>query len=147
MPLPSSLRRISAPGVALALTLTSGCTDLTQARNDGERLDQRFHIVLSQGGLKDIYPQAEPEFRKATTEAQANALFNAVLRKLGTPVSSQQISWRLNATTSGTYLVSVSKTEFSKQAQAEEMFTWKKGADSVYRLAAYNIRSNDLITR
>ena len=135
-------------GIATAVLLcTVGCANLVQARNDGERLDQRFHIVLSQGGLKDIYPQSDPEFRQATTEAQANALFSAVLNKLGTPVSSQQVGWRLNTTMSGTYLVSVSKTEFSKQAQGEETFTWKKGPDGIYRLAGYNINSNELITR
>ena len=48
---------------------------------------------------------------------------------------------------SGTYLVSVSKTEFSKHAQGEETFTWKKGPDGTYRLAGYNINSNELITR
>ena len=147
--MPLTLRSRFWPWIAAPFLLlsTAGCSSLVEARNDGERLDQRFHIVLSQGGLKDIYPHSDPEFQQATTETQANALFNAVLSKLGTPVSSQQTGWRLNTTTSGTYLVSVSKTEFSKQAEGEETFTWKKGADGVYRLAGYHINSNELITR
>ena len=137
---------LAAATSSLAI-VTVGCTDLVQARNEGERLDQRFHTILSQGGLREIYPQADPEFRETTTEAQADALFTAVVTKLGNPVSTQQISWRLNRTMSGEYLVSVSKTEFAKQAQGQETFTWKKGADGTYRLAGYNINSNDLITR
>ncbi len=142
-----SRRVIHAVATSSLVCAAVGCTDLMQARNEGERLDQRFHTVLSQGGLKQIYPQADPEFRQATTEAQADALFTAVVTKLGNPVSTQQISWRLNRTLSGEYLVSVSKTEFAKQAQGQETFTWKKGADGTYRLAGYNISSNDLITR
>lgn len=144
------LQRFHLP-IALASSLLvlalTGCVNLVQAQKDRERLDQRFHVVLSQGGLKDIYPQADPEFRQATTEAQSNALFNAVLTKLGRPVSSQQTSWRLNRTLAGTYLISVSRTEFAKQAEGTETFTWKRGSDGTYRLAGYNINSNELITR
>jgi hypothetical protein len=145
-----TLRRFRLP-IALASSLlvltTAGCVNLVQAQKDGERLDQRFHIVLSQGGFKEIYPQADPEFRQATSEAQANALFSAILTKLGRPVSSQQTSWRLNRTMAGTYLISVSRTEFAKQAEGTETFTWKQGSDGTYRLAGYNINSNELITR
>jgi hypothetical protein len=146
MPPPRSPRWPVALASSL-LVFSAGCVNLVQAQKDGERLDQRFHLMLSQGGLKDIYPQADPEFRGATTETEAYALFNAVLTKLGRPVSSQQTSWRLNRTQAGSYLISVSETEFARQAKGTETFTWKQGADGVYRLAGYNINSNELITR
>ncbi len=101
---------------------------------------------MSQANPSLIYATASPDYREATTAAQSEAIFTAIQKKLGQPVSSQQTRWQLNRTASGTFLTSVSKTEFSKQAAGEETFVWKQ-TEHGYKLAGYNISSNELITR
>jgi hypothetical protein len=127
------------------LTLT-GCTQLADASKDGEKLDADAHSAMSRGDWKSIYADADPQMRSDTSEEKFGALFTAIAKKLGNPVSSKQTRWNLNATTSGTYLRSECETKFSNNASGTETFEWKK-TDGKYRLYSYHISSDDLITR
>jgi hypothetical protein len=141
-------------GIALSLNTLlfvttvalSGCTQLREAPKDAEKLDADFHATMSRGDWKGIYQSADDGFRSSTSEDKFRAFVQAISRKLGNPVNSKQTSWRINATTSGTYLYSQCETTFSNNASGTESFVWRN-ADGKYRLYGYHINSQELITR
>lgn len=126
--------------------LLAGCLHLDDASKEGEALDARVHEAMIRGDWKSVYASADPDMKSDTSEDKFGALFVAVSKKLGQPVSSKQTGWTVSKTTSGAFLRSTCETKFSSNASGTETFTWRM-ADGKYRLYSYNIRSDELITR
>ena len=101
---------------------------------------------MTRGDWKSVYADADPDMKSETSEEKFGALFTAIAKKLGHPVSSKSGGWNLNANGGGTYLTSTCQTQFSNNASGTETFVWRK-VDGKYRLYSYNIQSDDLITR
>lgn len=140
------MRRCFASVGLCGVMLLAGCTQIVQAGKDGETLDAGVHDAMTRGDWKSVYASADAEMKSDTSEEKFGALFGAIAKKLGHPVSSKQTSWNLNKTTSGTYLRSVCETQFSNNASGTETFSWRM-TDGKYRLYSYNIQSDELITR
>jgi hypothetical protein len=142
----SKLRTFILATAVLATVFLGGCKDLSQAPKDAEKLDADLHSAMTRGDVRDIYANADEGFKSETSEEKFAALFAAITKKLGTPVSSTQGGWNLNATTSGTFLKTECETRFSKNASGTETITWRKSGDT-YRLYGYHINSDELLER
>jgi Protein of unknown function (DUF4019) len=131
---------------ALALALLAGCNDIKQAPKDAERLDTDLHSAMTRGDIKGIYANADDGLKSAISEEKFDALFAAIAKKLGTPISCTPGGWNLNTDTSGTFLKTECQTKFSKNASGTETITWRKSGET-YRLFDYHINSDELLER
>jgi hypothetical protein len=130
--------------LALCLTALSSCS-VTKGKGIAERAVTQFHDQLNAGRYHDIYVQTDDGFRKATSEAAAVALFEAIRRKLGTVKNSTQTGWHVNATTSGTIVSLAYDIEFS-EGNGTEQFVFHVTGDKAL-LFNYNVNSPLLITK
>ena len=130
--------------VAVLLVALSSCS-LTKSKGTGERAVAQFHNQLNAGQYHEIYAQSDEGFRKAATEADAVALFDAVRRKLGTVKNSNETGWHVNATTGGTMVSLAYDVEFS-EGKGTEQFVFTVTGDKAL-LYNYNVNSPLLITK
>ena len=125
----------------LLCSCTSTIGDVTSARN----AVVHFHQELDKEKYAEMYAEAAPELRKATTQEDFLALMSAVHRKLGMVQDATQTRFNVNWTTSGTRVELHYQTKFSG-GNAAEVFTWKTGGDHS-TVMGYHINSNALITK
>ena len=136
---------------ALLITFTAGLLvtviscSLTKGKKIGEDAVVQFHNQFNAGQYHEIYAQSDEGFRKATSEADTLALFDAVRRKLGTVKNSSQTGWHVNATPGGTVLTLVYDVEFS-EGKGTEQFVFHVSGDKAL-LFNYNVNSPLFITR
>ena len=134
---------------ALAVALLAAATacnplafwgDATAKRGAAETATDRFHLKLDLGQFDSIYQAVDPEFRNATSEKDANALWRMVQRRFGSLQSDSLVTWNVSVTTnSGTIVRLVYYTTFSKD-KGTEIFTWRI-RDGKPALLGYNINS------
>ena len=134
---------------ALAVALLAAATacnplafwgDATAKRGAAETATDRFHLKLDLGQFDSIYQAVDPEFRNATSEKDANALWRMVQRRFGSLQSDSLVTWNVSVTTNnGTIVRLVYYTTFSKD-EGTEIFTWRihNGKPA---LLGYNINS------
>jgi hypothetical protein len=116
----------------------------TAQRDAAQKATERFHLQLDLSQFDSIYQQADPEFRNAGVEKDANALWRMVQRRFGSLQSDTLLTWNVNFTTSnGTVVRLVYRTTFAKE-NATETFTWRI-RDSKPALLGYNINSPALL--
>jgi hypothetical protein len=130
--------------IAGMLVTVSSCS-LTKSKEIGERAVVEFHNQFNAGQYHQIYAQSDEGFRKATSEADTLALFDAIRRKLGSVKNSTQRSWNVNATSSGTLVSLAYEVEFS-EGKGTEQFVFHLSGDKAL-LFNYNVNSPLLITK
>jgi uncharacterized protein DUF4019 len=136
---------------AVLLTLTAGLLvavsscSLTKGREIGERAVVQFHNQFNAGQYHEIYAQSDEGFRKAASEADTLALFEAVRRKLGTVKNTNQTGWHVNSMPAGTMVTLSYDVDFS-EGKGTEQFVFKLNGDKAL-LFNYNINSPLFITR
>jgi len=140
---------------ACVMVLLAGCTRMGPERKNGEQLVADMHSAMSHGewkGIYDgadpegIYDSADPELRAGTSEDKFGALFIAISKKLGSPVSVKATEWNLDKASDGIFLKAICRTKFSNNASGTETFEWRK-TDGNYLLFSYHIKSDELKTR
>jgi hypothetical protein len=119
---------------------------VADAQKQALELETSFHQQMASGSVAGIYQNSDPDFQKATSREQSDALFGAVARKLGAPLDCTQGVTTIAVTTSGTIIRSQCTTRFSKNATGTESFVWRKNGDK-FRLLGYNVNSPELIER
>jgi hypothetical protein len=130
-----------------AFSIIPGCFGtLKQAQQQAFTLAATMHKQMAGGDLAGIYNDADQRYRDAVTRDKSDALFSSIARKLGSPLDCTQGNTNIQVGTSGTTIVSVCSTKYSKDATAVETFTWVKSADR-FRLLGYHINSDALIER
>jgi hypothetical protein len=122
-----------------------GCASLTKGKGAAESAVNRFHQQLNAEKYGEIYAQSDEKYRGAVKEADSNALFEAIHRKLGNVKNATQSNWRVNATTGGTFVSLVYDTEFTEGRGAEQFVFLVSGERAT--LLNYNINSPLLITK
>ncbi|RKF19235.1 DUF4019 domain-containing protein [Altericroceibacterium spongiae] len=137
------VRRLSFLFV-LAVFSLSGCK--AQESIDDALADiSTFHGDLDAGDYGRIWKETAPVFREATSKDKFEGLLKAIHTKLGNVTKSEQVGWRVNATTDGTYVVVQMATEFA-EGTGQEVFTYLRN-DNRLSLAGYNIQSNDMMVK
>ena len=126
----------------VALQVSCG---VKKGRESAERGVEKFHNRLNAGQFHEIYAESDEGFRKAISEADATALFDAVRRKLGTVQEAKATGWHVNANTGGTFWTLAYDVQFS-DAKGVEQFVFKMNGDTAL-LFNYNVNSPQLITR
>lgn len=127
-----------------ALFIVPSCS-FTKGKATGEQAVVKFHDQFNAGQYHEIYAQSDDGFRKATSEADALALFEAVRRKLGTVKNSTQTRWHVNATPAGTMVSLAYDVEFTEGKGSEE-FVFHLDGDKAL-LFNYHVNSPLLITK
>lgn len=138
-------KRIFALALSIGLLLTIGSCGLAKGKEIGERAVDEFHNQLNAGQYHEIYVQSDEAFRKAVSEPDAVALFEAVRRKLGIVRSSNQTLWHVKTTTEGTLVTLVYDVEFS-EGKGTEQFVFHISGESAL-LFNYNVNSPLFITK
>ena len=128
-----------------ALIITTGSCSLMKSREPAEAAVANFHIQYNDGQFREIYSQADNEFKKSASEEQLLQLLETARRKLGMVKQSTQTKWNVNATTSGTLITLTYDVEFS-EGKGTEQFVWRMNEDRAL-LYNYNVNSPLLITR
>jgi hypothetical protein len=130
--------------IAGLLVAASSCS-LAKGKEIGERAVTQFHNQINAAQYHEIYSQSDEGFRKASSEADTVALFEAVRRKLGSVKNSNQVGWHVNATPTGTIVTLTYEVEFS-EGKGTEQFVFHVSGDRAL-LFNYNINSPLLITK
>ncbi|MFL6335385.1 MAG: hypothetical protein ACJ754_18895 [Pyrinomonadaceae bacterium] len=135
--------------VALAALLIAGSscslTGLTKGKGLAETAVAHFHEQYNAGQFREIYAEADEEFKKSASEADFLALLEALRRKLGTVGQAEQAGWHVNATTMGTMVTLGYNVEFSEGKGAEQFVFRVSGEKAL--LYNYNVNSPLLITK
>jgi hypothetical protein len=131
---------------ALLISIAScSFTGLTKGKENSESAVTQIHSQYNAGQFHEIYTQADEQFRKATNEKDFLALFEALHRKLGTVQKSEQATWNVSATTSGTLVTLTYNVEFS-EGKGNEQFVFRVSDDKPL-LLNYNVNSPLLIIK
>lgn len=138
-------RKILFLAFIAALPVVVNSCSLTKGKSIGEQAVVQFHNQFNAGQYHQIYSQSDEGFRKATSEADTLAWFEAVRRKLGTVRNSNQTGWHVNATPNGTMVTLAFDVEFS-EGKATEQFVFHIAGDKAL-LLNYNVNSPLLITK
>lgn len=105
---------------------------------------QEFHQELNGAEYAQIVDGADEGFRHSgTTRDELIRFLQAVHTKLGNAGESSLRNITVNATTGGTFVITVYQTKFDR-GDAIEKFTWMKRRGELF-LYGYNIQSNALI--
>lgn len=128
--------------VVVALQLSCG---VKRGQEAAERAVKKFHDQLNAGQFREIYAQSDDAFKKAATEADAVALFDAVHRKLGTVQQAKLTSGHVNSGTSGTVVTLGYDVDFS-EGKGVEQFVFRLNGDQAL-LLNYNVNSPLFITK
>ena len=137
-------QRLLLAFIGALLVVVNSCA-LTKSKEVGERAVGQFHNQFNAGQYHEIYAQSDEGFRKATSEADTLALFEAVRRKLGTVKNSNQTRWHVNATPAGTMVTLAYDVEFSEGKGTEEFVFHINDGKAL--LLNYNVNSPLLITK
>jgi hypothetical protein len=128
----------------LVVALQASC-GVKQIRDTAARAVEKFHNQLNAGQFHEIYVESDEGFRKAATERDAVALFDAVRRNLGTVQDAKQTGWHVNRTGNGTVITLGYDVQFS-EGKAVEQFVFRFSGDKA-TLFNYNINSPLLVTK
>jgi hypothetical protein len=131
--------------IIAALVVVGNACSFTKGKEISERAVAQFHNQFNAGQYHQIYAQSDEGFRKASSEADTLALFEAVRRKLGTVTNSNQTGWHVNATPGGTMVSLAYDVEFS-EGKGIEQFVFHIDGDKAL-LFNYHINSPLLITK
>ena len=127
------------------LLLASTSCSLTKGKETSERAVVKFHSQLNASQFHEIYSQADESFRKAASEPDAIAYFEAVHRKLGEVKDSRMAAWRVNATPLGTMVNIGYQVEFADGKGTEDFVFHVTGDQAL--LVNYTVNSPLLITK
>jgi len=105
---------------------------------------QQFHQELNGAEYGQIVDDADEGFRHSgTSRDELMHFLQAVHTKLGNAGESSLTNITVNATTGGTFVITVYQTKFNR-GEAIEKFTWMKRSGELF-LYGYSIQSNALI--
>lgn len=105
---------------------------------------EHFRRELDSTRFAAIYQEADPEFRKAISEKDADGLWRMVQRRFGQFQGAQLVNWNVSVTTqNGTVVRLVYRTGYA-QDSATETFSWRM-RDGQPALLGYNINSPALL--
>lgn len=133
----------------LTLVIVAGCGSTMQDVSLGRAGVTRFHQEMDAGQFDQIYSEAAPAFRGATTHDDFIAFISGAHRKLGDTQDPTEtgfnVYWTTSGTTSGTQVVLSYQTKFQK-GTATETFTWRI-TDGKLALVGYQVNSNVFVTQ
>ncbi len=138
-------RRILLLTFMATLFVAVNSCSFTKGKSTSEQAVGKFHDQFNAGQFREIYAQSDEGFRKASSEADALALWEAVRRKLGTVKNSTQTRWHVNATPGGTMVSLAYDVEFTEGKGTEE-FVFHMDGDKAL-LFNYHVNSPLLITK
>ena len=138
-------RRILLLTLIVGLLVAASSCSLAKGKEIGERAVTQFHNQINAAQYHEIYSQSDEGFRKASSEADTVALFEAVRRKLGSVKNSNQVGWHVNATPTGTIVSLTYEVEFS-EGKGTEQFVFHVSGDRAL-LFNYSVNSPLLITK
>lgn len=125
-----------------------GCVStVSAARDQANSMVAALHYQMETQDWDQIYQTASDGYRAAVDRQKSQLYFSSINRKLGTPTTTAQQSAFISATTNGTFIKALYKTQFSQGDTAIETIVWKEDGDGKYRLFNYNIQSDALITK
>lgn len=130
--------------VAALMLAICGC-NISADTSAAEQAVPRFHALLDAARYAEIYEKSSDDLKKATSQKDLLALLEAVHRKLGKTKSSEQQGWKVNHTSSGSFVILNYKTSYA-EGDATEQFVFRL-EDKVALLAGYHINSNALILK
>ena len=143
--LPIKTKQIVAVTMVIALAVVASSCSLAKHRETADRAVDTFHNQLNASQFHEIYVQSGDEFKKAVTEPDAIALFDAVHRKLGMVKQATPTSWHVNTAPLGTMTMVSYDVEFSEGKGTEQFVFQMKDGKAL--LVNYNVNSPLLITK
>jgi hypothetical protein len=136
------MKKLLAPLFAVTLLLCACSPSLSTA--DSEAAVGKFHQQFDAGSFDEVYGNAAPELKAATSKDKFLSFMTVVHRKLGNILSTKQANWRVFAGTNGNFIDLVYNTTF-EHGQGVESFRFRTDLGAP-QLVGYNINSTDLIT-
>ncbi|MBV9958741.1 MAG: hypothetical protein JO360_09985 [Acidobacteria bacterium] len=137
-------QKLKAFFIAMSLMAISSCS-FTRGKGLAEAAVAQFHQQNNSGQFREIYNQADEEFKKTGDEAGAVKFFEAMRRKLGTVKQANQTGWYVQATPRGTLVTLNYVVEFS-EGKGTEKFVFRVIEEKA-ELLSYRVDSPLLITK
>jgi hypothetical protein len=131
--------------IAITLLLISSSCSLTKSKEIAESAVVQFHNQYNAGQFREIYVQADKEFKSSTTEADFIVFLEALRRKIGTFNKAQQATWNVNVRPMGTMVTLIYNVDFT-EGKGTEQFIFRVSGEKAM-LYSYNVNSPLLITK
>jgi len=129
----------------LMAAVLAGCGGVIKGKPAAQRAVVEFHDLFNQGKFDEIWKDADPKFRDASTRQKYDEFIGAVSRKLGKVTSTSNAGWNIKSVNFKTTIVMTQKTVF-ENGGGTEIFTFAlDGTNAV--LLCWNVQSMDLITK
>ncbi|MCY3020850.1 MAG: hypothetical protein NTW87_17675 [Planctomycetota bacterium] len=139
------MNRLTAVVFALLVSLVAGCGGMTQGTSAAAAAIVHIHEQMNQGQFEEIWNESDAKLRAATPKEKYLEFMNAVKKKLGKVVSSQNAGWRVNNINATTSVIMTEKAKF-EQGEGTEVFTFVMDGEKAV-LVGYNIQSRDLVVK
>src|SRR5215471_4666202 len=117
------MRIIRLAFVLLFAAALSGCGGFTTGKPAAEKAIAHFHDLYNEGKTEDIWEQADPKFRSASTKQKHGDFIGAVQRKLGKVTSTSNAGWRVQSFNLQTMVFMNQNTAF-ENGQGTESFSF-----------------------
>ena len=90
-------------GVLLTVALLCSACGLSDAKQKGEAIAEKYFVLASSGHVDQILSLYDDSFYKVSSRGQWSATYNNIRTKLGRPIAHRLQSWQVNdlASTSG----------------------------------------------
>ena len=129
--------------LATSIIFTFGSCGFTKGKEAATNAADRFHQQFNDAKFAEIYDDATPAFKSASSEADFLKFIQAIHRKLGSVKDAKANGWKINTFNGTTSVILGYETEFAK-GKGTETFTFITSGTTA-TLQGYNINSNALI--
>jgi hypothetical protein len=136
------MKLLASTCVVFVAAIGIGCAGLARGKGAAEEAIGRFHELYNEGRLDDIWQDADPSFRAASTKEAYDQRMSTLQRSLGKVTATSNDAWNVRSINFKTTIVMKQTTVF-EAGEGTESFTFKlDGEDAV--LVGYDI---NLLTR
>ena len=136
------MKKLIATLIALTLLLCACSPTLSTA--DSEATVGKFHQQFAASSFEEIYDNASPELKDATSKEKFVSFMTMARRKLGTVQSTKQSGWHVTDSKMGDFIDLTYSTTF-EHGQGIESFRFRTDHGPP-QLIGYKIDSRDLVT-
>ena len=141
----AQLKALKIIWVMLTAVVMAGCGGVIKGKPAAERAVVAFHQLFNEGKFDEIWKDADPKFRGASTRENYDEFIGAVSRKLGKVTSTSNAGWNIRTINFKTTIVMTQKTAFENGGGTETFTFALDGTNAV--LLGWNVQSTDLITK
>ena len=140
------LRQFRGFCVCITLTLllftASGCL-VFNGKDEAEKTVQKLYTAIQRGDYNTALDLYSNKFYEKTSRSEWGKMLKNINNKLGDVKEYKSNGWRVNTTTSGTFIMLNYEVKYTKYSAVESFNIQKEG--KTYKIVGHNINSEGFL--